>query len=335
MPRRKRADLASVAVPRGADPRGMAVLTAAYVEWMRTRNYSEVTVKDRIAILRYFATWCAERGITQPSEVTKPILERYQRWLYHRRKANGQPLSFQSQCDRLSGVKGFFKHLAKTNEILSNPASELELPKVPRRLPKHVLSVSEAEKVLAQPDLGDPLGIRDRAIMETLYSTGMRRKEVAALAVFDVDQDRGVVMVREGKGRKDRMVPIGERALLWIEKYRSEVRSLHAIEPDPGALFLTAWGEPLALMSLTDMVRRYVERAQIGKHGGCHLFRHTMATLMLEGGADVRHIQEMLGHADLKTTQIYTQVSIRNLKAIHTATHPAARLERKAREVGP
>jgi integrase/recombinase XerD len=186
--------------------------------------------------------------------------------------------------------------------------------------------------VLAQADLGDPLGVRDRAIMETLYSTGIRRKEVAGLAVFDIDADRGVVMVRQGKGGKERMVPIGERALGWIEKYRTQVRPQHAVEPDPGTLFLTAWGEPLALMSLTDLVRRYVSRANIGKQGGCHLFRHTMATLMLEGGADVRHIQEMLGHASLETTQIYTQVSIRSLKAIHSATHPAAKLERRPRQ---
>ncbi len=103
------------------------------------------------------------------------------------------------------------------------------------------------------------------------------------------------------------------------------------VEPDPGALFLTSLGEPLSLMWLTDRVRDYVRRAQLGKEGGCHLFRHTMATLMLEGGADVRYIQEMLGHADLKTTQIYTRVSIRALKAIHSATHPAAKLERKER----
>jgi integrase/recombinase XerD len=276
-----------------------------------------------------------ERGLTRPSEVTKPILERYQRWLFHRRKANGEPLSFQSQHDRISAVRSFFKHLARSNRILSNPASELELPRIPRRLPKHVLSVSEAERVLAQPDLDDPLGVRDRAIMETLYSTGIRRKEVAALAVFDVDADRGVVMVRQGKGGKERMVPIGERALGWIEKYRTQVRPQHATEPDPGTLFLTAWGEPLALMSLTDLVRRYVSRADIGKQGGCHLFRHTMATLMLEGGADVRHIQEMLGHASLETTQIYTQVSIRNLKAIHTATRRPRRTTARSLDAEP
>src|SRR5262245_1132623 len=175
MPRPKRTDPV-VAPPVGSDPRGLSALTAAHVEWMRTRNYSEVTVRDRIAHLRYFSTWCIDRGITRPGEVTKPILERYQRWLYHRRTTNGQPLRFQSQCDRRSSVRTFFRFLARTNHILSTPAADLELPKIPRRLPKHVLTASEVERVLSQADVGEPLGLRDRTIMETLYSTGMRRK---------------------------------------------------------------------------------------------------------------------------------------------------------------
>ncbi len=214
--------------------------------------------------------------------------------------------------------------------LLYNPASELELPRTEKRFPKAILSIEEVEKVLAQPDLEDPLGLRDRAIMETLYSTGMRRKEAVTLTVFDLDQDRGTVMIRKGKGRKDRVVPIGERALSWVEKYLKEVRPRLAVEPDQGYLFLGGEGAPLAPGSLSDTVRSYVDQAGIGKKGACHLFRHTMATLMLEGGADTRFIQAMLGHEQLSSTQLYTQVAIRKLKEIHTATHPAARLARKA-----
>jgi integrase/recombinase XerD len=190
--------------------------------------------------------------------------------------------------------------------------------------------------VLAQPDLTTPGGVRDRAMIEVLYSTGIRRSELAGLAVFDIDADRQTLLVRQGKGRKDRMVPIGERALAWVDRYLAEVRHVHATEPDDGVLFLTVDGTRFSLDRLTQLVRGYVERSGVNKQGACHLFRHTLATLMLEGGADIRYVQQMLGHADISTTQIYTQVSIRHLQAIHTATHPAAsNTPRAQRQVHP
>lgn len=219
-------------------------------------------------------------------------------------------------------MKAFFKWLSRQNHILYNPASELELPRMERRLPRFILNVREAEAVLAQADLATPIGIRDRAIMETLYSTGIRRMELIRLHLTDIDAERGTVMVRQGKGKKDRMIPIGARAIAWIDKYRDDVRPDLACGADDGTLFITTLGEAFAPNRLTQLVRNYVDAAETGKKGACHLFRHTMATLMLEGGADIRYIQAMLGHAELSTTQLYTQVSIRTLKQIHTATHP-------------
>lgn len=309
------------------DPQGMAVMMDKFLEWMRVTNYSERTVENRQLYLSYFIIWAEDRGLTRPTEITKPILERYQRYLYHYRKKNGQPLSFRSQHSRLVPVRAWFKWLTKNNHILYNPASELELPKLERRLPKHVLTIREAETVLAVVNLADPLGVRDRAILEVLYSTGIRRMEVINLKLYDVDVDRGTLMVRQGKGKKDRMVPIGDRALAWIDRYLIDVRPRLIVDPNDTTLFLTHLGEGFTTNRLTQMVREYVDAADIGKRGSCHLFRHTMATLMLENGADVRFIQAMLGHAKLETTQIYTQVSIRKLKEIHEATHPA-KLER-------
>jgi len=313
------------------DPRGMARLSSAHLEWMRVQNYSEQTVKGREKHLRRFTVWCEERSITRPTDVTKPILERYARWLYHHRKDDGRPLSFGSQYGQLMGVRMFFRWLARHNHILSNPASELELPRRERRLPKHVLTITEAEAVINQSDINDPLGVRDRAMLETFYSTGMRRMELVGLKIFDMDFERGTVIVRQGKGKKDRMIPIGDRALVWIEKYLREVRPSLVVEPDDGSLFLTKDGTPLIADHLSSLVKRYVEAANTGKSGACHLFRHTMATLMLEGGADVRYIQQMLGHSRLETTEVYTHVSIRTLKAVHSATHPA-RLQRASSE---
>jgi integrase/recombinase XerD len=318
---------------QACDPFGMPAFVSRYLEWMGVQNYSERTVTNRACYLKYVCRWCEDRGIRRPSEVTRAMLERYQRSLYYYRKENGTPLSFQSRHARLVAVRMFFKWLTRHNHILYNPASELELPRLEKRLPKHVLSESEAEQVINQTDVNDPLGIRDRAILETLYSTGMRRRELINLKLQDLDAERGTVMIRQGKGKKDRMLPIGERAVAWIGKYTRESRPLFAVEPDDGTLFLMSKGGPIAPARLSQLVHDYIEASRVGKQGSCHLFRHTMATVMLEHGADIRFIQEMLGHAELSTTQIYTQVSIRKLKEVHTQTHPAARLEsKKSRE---
>jgi integrase/recombinase XerD len=238
-------------------------------------------------------------------------------------------MSFRSQYALLVAVRQWFRWMTRQNHILHNPASELELPKQGHHLPRHVLSVREAEQVLQQPEIGDPMGLRDRALMEVLYSTGMRRMEVAGLKLYDVDFDGGTVLIRQGKGRKDRMVPIGERAVAWLLKYIGEARSQLVSEPDDYTIFLTNAGESLALEWISQIVHEYVDKAKIGKTGSAHLFRHTMATLMLEGGADIRFIQQMLGHVSLRTTEKYTHVSIRTLQKVYAATHPGANLERR------
>ena len=309
-----------------ADPEGFAVRLVEYLDWLRVKNFAERTVGNREEYLRSFIGWCEQRGLVRPQEVTRPILERYARYLYYYRgEKTGRPLSFYSQHSHLVPLRAFFKWLTRRNYLLSNPASELELPKLEKRLPKHVLTASEADAVMGQPDVDSDLGIRDRAILETFYSTGMRRMELIGLKLYDVDSERGTVMIRQGKGRKDRMVPIGQRAIDWLNRYLTDVRPGLVREPDSGVLFLTGLGESFAPSRLTQLVRRYVGAAELGKSGACHLFRHTMATLMLEGGADIRFIQQMLGHVELTTTQIYTQVSIRQLQHIHAMTHPSAR----------
>jgi integrase/recombinase XerD len=208
-----------------SDPHGMASKAAEYLDWLKIRNYSKDTLKARTFYLDCLLQWLEERGVNKPAEVTKPILERYQRYLYHYRKENGEPLSFRSQHSHLVPVRAFFKWLTRYNHILYNPASELILPKLERRLPRHVLTSTEVEQIMNLPDLEEPLGIRDRAILETLYSTGMRRTELVNLHLYDLDVSRGTVMIRQGKGKKDRMIPIGERAIAWTEKYLYEVRA--------------------------------------------------------------------------------------------------------------
>jgi integrase/recombinase XerD len=300
----------------------------AYLDWSRATGRTAQTVSTRERAIRRFIQWCLERGLNAPQDITLPILERYQHALVLYRKRDGESLTHGSQQTLLAPLIGFFKWLARSRHILYNPASELVLPRLPRRLPQQVLSIAEVELILTQPDVNTPSGVRDRAMLELLYSAAIRRMELVQLQRFDLDTQQGTLRVRQGKGNKDRMVPVGDRACAWLTKYLNEVRAVLIAANDDGTLFLTDFGEPFAKNRLGDLVRRYIKRAGLHVTGSCHLFRHACATHMLEAGCDIRFIQALLGHSDLATTEIYTQVSIRKLKEIHTATHPA-RLERR------
>jgi integrase/recombinase XerD len=225
--------------------------------------------------------------------------------------------------------------LVRIGTLAHDPSGELILPRLPRRLPAHVLSQAEVGRVLAGPCVATTSGLRDRAILETLYATAMRRTELAHLSLEDLSFDRGVVIVRSGKGRRDRTTPLSIPAAHWLERYLEEARPVLLGSPSSPALFLTDFGEPFCKNRLGDLVKRYMVRAGVSSRGACHLFRHACATHMLENGADVRFIQALLGHADLSTTQIYTHVSILKLKEVHAATHPANLLRLERREAIP
>jgi integrase/recombinase XerD len=309
---------------------GFRAYLVDFLAWTAARQYSAMTVKARRIELGYFIDWCEERSIKRPDEVTRGILERYRQHIYtYRRKTDGAPLSHQTQAKRLISVRAFFQWLARQHHLLYNPASELELPRQQQRLPRHILSVAEVEQVLNACDTTEPLGLRDRAMLETLYSTGMRRAELTNLRADDLDLNRGTVFVRQGKGAKDRVVPIGERACRWVEKYLFKVRPDLVDVDDDGTLFLAKHGEGMQAKQLSVIVRNAIGRTNLERfadthpNAACHLLRHACATHMLENGADIRYIQALLGHADLSTTEVYTRVSIQQLKAVHERTHPA------------
>jgi integrase/recombinase XerD len=317
------------------DPRRelLAALLEKYLQHLAVKGYTESTLRVRRVHVEMFLSWCRRNRIVAPTQVTRTSLESYQRYLFNYRKKDGQPLAVASQRSRLAPLKVWFKWLGYRKYIPQDPAAELELPRVGYKLP-NVMNKDEAEHVLSQPNVGEPLGIRDRAMLEILYSSGLRRMELLNLKLYDVDQKHGLVTVREGKGKRDRVVPIGDRALAWLDVYLNTLRPEIVRNPDSGFVFLNTNGVPFTPNHLSWLARRYVKSAGIGKGGACHIFRHTMATLMLEGGADIRYIQAMLGHVRLDTTQIYTHVSIRMLKQVHTATHPGARLDEENRQTG-
>jgi len=311
---------------------GFYVHLVGFVDWLRAMRYSEHTIKTRRIDLGYFVDWCEERGVRTPQEVSRAMLERYRQYVFgYRRQRDGLPLSFNCQGTRLVAVRVFFRWMTRQHHLLFNPAGELDLPKKETRLPRHVLSVAEVAQIINAVDTGAAfgLGLRDRAILETLYSTGMRRGELVGLQVSDVDAERGTVLIRLGKGKKDRMVPVGARALVWIAMYTGEVRAGLAAG-DETALFLTRHGDQLTGKQLSNIVKKAIDEARLERvltsgplNSSCHLFRHACATHMLENGADIRFIQALLGHGDLGTTEIYTRVVITKLKQVHEATHPA------------
>jgi integrase/recombinase XerD len=323
MLRRKHRSGAKPRGPCAADRNPLNLYAAQFLEWSAARALSAQTIETRERALKRFIAWCDERELTHPKDITLPVLERYQRYLYHYRKPNGAPLTFGTQQTMLVPLKAFFQWATRERHLLYNPASELLLPRLPRRLPKHILSVADVETLIQQPDVATPSGVRDRAMLETLYSSGIRRMELVGLKLYDVDTRSGCLTVRGGKGGRDRVVPLGARACAWVDRYLEEVRPQLLARHDDGSCFLTDFGEPFEKNRLGDLVKGYIERAGFKVIGSCHLFRHAMATHMLENGADIRFIQAILGHNDLDTTAIYTQVSIHKLKEVHAATHPA------------
>ena len=300
-----------------------------HFEWMKFTGYSLDTVRARRIAIRRFIAWADERGIDDPREITKPMLERYQRHLFYYRKEDGAPLTLGSQLQCLAPLKTWFRWLSREHHILANPAADIDLPRQPKRLPRSVPTVQEVEATLAEAEPDTAQGIRDRTLLEVLYATGLRRMEIVGVAIYDVDLARGLLWVCHGKGGRERVVPLGDRAMAWLDKYLTEARP-QLLATDTDALFLSDYGEPIQPHQVADKVKRYMRFAGVDKPGSTHLLRHACATHMLEGGADIRFIQEMLGHANLETTEIYTHVSIDKLIAVHRATHPS-RLQRRER----
>ena len=217
----------------------------------------------------------------------------------------------------------------------ANPAADLELPRKPARILPRSLAPDEVRALLELPDTSDPLGIRDRAILETFYGTGIRRSELARINVDDIDRSRGLLFVRQGKGAKDRVVPLGEHARRWISRYIEETRPLLDAGVAGRALFISGYGQRLSSGYVGNWVRRLMVQAGVSYPGSCHLIRHACATHMLENGADIRYIQQLLGHARLDTTQIYTEVSIVKLREVHARTHPRGLLVQPTTAVNP
>ncbi len=232
----------------------------------------------------------------------------------------GRGLSPATIRRRLSAVRGFFGFLVEMGLVEADPTEGLDNPRIWKRLP-HVLSLEEVERLLEAPPLQSLRGLRDKAMLEVLYATGVRVSELVSIRLVDLDLERGFLRVK-GKGRKERVVPLGEEALKWLERYLA-VRSKWDRKGSPH-LFLTNRGGPMTRQRFWQLVKDYARRVGITKGISPHTLRHSFATHILERGADLRSLQELLGHADLSTTQIYTHVARAHLEKVYKKSHPRA-----------
>ncbi len=258
------------------------------------------------------------KGGKSPVDVTSRLLREF---VYHLKDIGLSPASIRRN---ISAIRTYFRFLMADGAVTRDPSERLETPKRWRSLPE-VLTVAEIEKLLASPTLDDPLAFRDRAMLELAYGAGLRVSEWITLGTRDVLLEDKLVRVF-GKGSKERLVPIGRSAIAAVATYIGELRSELEQKGTGGKriLFLNARGEPLSRMGAWKILRRYVERSGIEKTVSPHTLRHSFATHLLEGGADLRAVQEMLGHADISTTQIYTHVDREYLRQVHRQYHPRA-----------
>lgn len=307
----------------------MQLLLVRFVEAMTAWNWSKKTIVSYEQNVHVFFEWLErETEIEALTEVSPEIVASYQMALLSMEKKNGDRLSVGTQHQRLTSIKSFFRFLVSEGKVLTNPTSSVSLPKKRVTLPQALISAKETIRMLDKIDTTTPMGLRDRAVVELLYATGIRNAELRAVKLADFDPHAGLVFVIAGKGNKDRVVPVGPVATEIISDYIAQARPKLTTQPNVPNLFLTKNGHPLDALAVINIVKRASKNAGITKPIRPHRLRHACATHMLKGGADIRHIQKLLGHSTLQTTQIYTRVEIGDLKAVHRRFHPRERGKR-------
>jgi integrase/recombinase XerD len=297
-----------------------------YLRHLKALGRSYYTIRGARYGLRDLAGFLDGEGVYLLDDLTADVLEEYQQDLAFRLTAKGKLLSLRSQSQLLGVVKGFTRFLKDKDYLLHDPGGSVRLPKKPKKLPKAILSEGEVKKLMAAPDTRTNRGYRNRVILEILYDTAIRRAELSNITLTDLDLDAGYIHIR-GKGDKDRVVPLSNRVCELARNYILSVRPSFINEDDPGYLILNRWGSKMDPNSVWAAVKRCARLANIKKNVTTHTMRHTCATHMLRNGAPVRHLQEMLGHESLESTQIYTHVTINDLKEIHARYHPSENMD--------
>ncbi|MHB8623376.1 MAG: tyrosine-type recombinase/integrase [Sulfuricaulis sp.] len=280
------------------------------------------TIRGAKSALKQLAAFLEKINVTDVAHLDHDALMRYREELAWRLTPKGTPLSVLTQLELLGHIAVFCRFLVAQGWLLVDPSANIPRPKKPRHLPRNIMEPADVERILAQPDTQSLRGFRNRVILEVLYSTALRREEIANLEMNDVDIEGGYVFVREGKGGKDRVVPLGKNACDLVTSYLLGIRPQWPNAAKDKHLFLNRWGKGMGPNSVGAVVSKYAKLSSVDKPVSTHSFRHSCATHMLRNGAPIRQLQEMLGHASLETTQLYTHVTINDLRAMHRKFHP-------------
>ena len=303
----------------------LAKALETYLSHLRVeRGLSQNTAGAYRRDLSRYVNFLRSRAVTDPSAITSTDVSDF--LLAIRSGADGaSPLAASSASRCITAVRGWHKFIAEEGITVDNPAAQVKPPAIAKRLPK-ALSISQVEALIEAANIDDsPLGLRDRALIELLYATGARISEVVSLSIDDFDRDNGVVRLF-GKGSKERLVPVGRYALAALDAYLVQSRPILGLKGTGSpAIFLNTLGRPLSRQSAWAVLQGAAKRANLSEHISPHTLRHSFATHLLNGGADVRVVQEMLGHASVTTTQIYTKVTIDHLREVYATSHPRAR----------
>ncbi len=290
-----------------------------FLKHLKLKGFAPRTIEGYQTNLNKFLLYLATQNL-KIIALTKKEIQDYQSYLYYQ-EYRGKPLSFATQGHRLTAVRMLCKYLISENLILADPAAAIELPKTPVKLPKTILTTREVKKILETIDTNTKMGIRDRSLIEILYTSGIRVSELINITLANLNLNQGYLTVSKGKGGKSRTIPLGKSSCYWIKEYIQKARPKKVTSP---ILFYTMLTPPRPLTRgvVAEICSSRAKQAGIKKHVTSHTFRHSCATLMLKGGADIRYVQELLGHAFLRTTQVYTKVTIEDLKKMHTRCHP-------------
>ena len=293
-----------------------------YLNALHAMGRSPHTVRGAKSALKELKLFLHHLDVTDIEHLDPDTLMHYREELSWRLTPKGTPLSPRSQSECLGHLRAFCRWLVANDYLVGDPSEKIPNPKKLHQLPKAILEPKEIQKILKQPDMSTATGYRDKVILEVLYSTAIRREEVANIKLEDLDTESGYIVIREGKGRKDRVVPLGENVCQLIDTYLIGIRTDWINNDFDPHLFLNRWGQGMSPMAIWCVVHKYVKTAKLKKQVSTHTFRHSCATHMLHNGAPIRYIQEMLGHASLETTQVYTRITINELKKIHSRYHP-------------
>jgi integrase/recombinase XerD len=298
---------------------------AHHLETLQVRNYTPRTRINRAYQLRFLSRFLTEREppVQEVESITGEILIEFQTWLYHQPTPKGTARGVANQNRIFTGVRGFFAFLKASGYLTANPADALASAREPRRLPRHVLTPQEARRILEAVDTGTAEGQRDRTILEVFYATGIRKQELLNLRVQNVSLEEELLRIDQGKGGRDRIVPLSRIACRFLETYLNAIRpALVQTARRTDRLFVSLRGKPLDKNVLSELVTHYAQAAKIKKHITCHIWRHTCATHLLKNRANLRHVQEILGHRSLATTERYLHLTISDLKEAHRRFHP-------------